>query len=552
MLANLTGNCRDRRTGGAALLALWLGLAASPAAAQAPGPRSAPDGAAGPGEPAPAIRLPAAGLQQAGPTRRVTVSEAVTLGFEQNLDLQVERINPLIQDLNIVEARSVYTPELSTTLFRNSRDSPSQTIFEGGEFKVTDSLVQDSVDLVQEVPFMGGRYTANWDGSQSSTTNIFSSFDPTLRSNLRLSYQQPLLRNFRIDGPRQQIAISRANRDLSDIQLRNTVVLTARNVEIAYWNLVYALSSLEVQQQSLDLALESLANNRRRVEVGTLAAIDIVEAQSEVARNEEAVIVAEATMARAEDQLRTLILDPDDPDYWETALVPTDAPELQPREIDVDAAVRNALDARTDLAAIDKNLEATDINIQYFENQRLPDVDLNVNYNLSGLGGTRFIRTGGFPGTVVGQEDTSFGSVLGDIVANEFPNWTVGVTVSYPFGTSQADAGLERARLQRSQAEVSRRSTEVRVAAQVRDAARNLRSNLQRVEATRAARELAEERLSAEQRRFEVGLVTTFFVFQAQRDLAAARNNEQRAILDYTQSLVNFDAVQEIPLGGAF
>jgi len=530
---------------------VWLGVVASPGVmAQAEHP--APAGVEGANEPEPtrsAIVLPRTPLQPTAATRQLSVSEAVTLALEQNLDLRVERLNPLIQDLGVAEARTIYTPEFSTNLFRNSRDSPAQTIFEGGEFKVTDSLVQDSLDLVQSVPFMGGSYTASWDGSRSSTTNIFSSFDPILRSNLRLSYRQPLVRNFKIDAPRQQIAIARANRDLSDIQLRRTVVLTARNVQIAYWNLVFAQSSLEVQRQSLALAEESLANNRRRVEVGTMAAIDIVEAQSEVARNEEAVIIAEAAVERAEDQLRTLIFDPDMPDYWNTRIEPSDLPELQPRVIDVDAAIRNALDVRTDLDIVDKNLEATDINIRFFQNQKLPDVSLQMNYNLSGLGGTRFIRTGGFPGTITGQEDTSFGSVLGDIFGNEFPNWTVGVSVSYPIGTSQADAALERARLQREQAEVSRQSMEVRIASEVRDAARSVRSNLQRVEATQAARELAEQRLDAEQRRFEVGLVTSFFVFQAQRDLAASRNNEQRAILDYTQSLVDFDAVQEIPIG---
>ena len=124
------------------------------------------------------------------------------------------------------------------------------------------------------------------------------------------------------------------------------------------------------------------------------------------------------------------------------------------------------------------------------------------------------------------------------------------MTVSYPLGTSAADAALERSRLERSRNEASRRSLELRIAAEVRDAARSVRTNLQRVEATRASRELAERRLEAEQRKFEVGLSTNFLVFQAQRDLATARNTEQQAILDYIRSLVDFEAVQEIPLGG--
>ena len=233
--------------------------------------------------------------------RHLSVDEAVTLALEQNLDLRVERLNPLIQDLSIAEARSVYAPTLSTTLLTNNRNSPSQSNFDGGEIQVTDRLLSDSVDVVQEVPWAGGRYSVSWDGSHRSTTNVFTSFDPILRSNLTLTYTQPLLRNLGIDGPRLQIAITRANREISDIQLRRTVVQTQRNVRSAYWGLVFAQSFLEVQRQSLELAEESLRNNRTRVEVGTMAPIDIVEAESEVARNEESVIIAEADLDRAED-----------------------------------------------------------------------------------------------------------------------------------------------------------------------------------------------------------------------------------------------------------
>ena len=496
------------------------------------------------------VLLPRSALQPPRPVRPLSVEEAVTLALEQNLDLRVERINPLIQDTLVADARSVYAPTLSTTVVGDDRDSPAANIFAGGEVRVTDRFLQDSVDVVQQVPWMGAQYSARWNGTRTSTTNIFSTFNPVLRSNLSLNYTQPLLRNFGIDGFRQQIAVTRANRDLSDIQLRRTVVQTERDVRNAYWQLVFAQSFLAVQRQSLELAEESLRNNRTRVEVGTMAPIDMFAAEAEVARNTESVILAEADVERAEDRLRTLILDPDTPEFWSIRLQPNDSPVLQAREIDVEAAVRYALLNRTDLDTVDKNLEVTDTNIRYYRNQRLPDVNLQVDYGLTGLGGERLIRSGGFPGMVVGREQKSFGSVLGDIFANDFPNLTVGVTVSYPLGTSSADANLERSRLERSQSEASRRSLELRIATEVRDAARSVRTNLQRVEATRASRELAERSLEAEQRKFEVGLSTNFLVFQAQRDLATARNSEQSAILDYIRSLVDFDAVQEVPLGG--
>ncbi len=537
----------SERTMVAGLVVLW-GLTAWPAGAQPRADRSLPRGA-GAAVAVAGIILPAVSLQPADrPVRDLSVGEAVALALEQNLDLRVERLNPLLQDLSIAEARSVYAPTLSTTLFTNNRSRPSTSIFDGSESTIADRLLRDSVDVVQEVPWAGGRYSVNWDGSHSSTNSIFTSFDPVLQSNLRLTYTQPLLRNLGIDGPRLQLAVTRVNREISDLQLRRTIVQTERSVRYAYWGLVFTQSFLEVQRQSLELAEESLRNNRRRVEVGTMAPIDIVEAESEVARNEEAVIIAEAEVDRAEDQLRTLIFDPDLPGYWSIRIQPSDDPILEPREIDVDAAVRTAQTNRTDLDTLDRNIQNTDTNIRYYRNQRLPDVNLEVNYALSGIGGTEFLRDQGFLGPITGTRDTSFGSVLGDILSNDFPNWTVGVTVVYPLGTSSAKANLERARLERTQADVRRRSLEVRIAAEVRDAGRNVRTNLQRVEATRSAQQLAERRLAAEQRRFEVGLSTSFFVFQAQRDLASARSREARAVLDYTRSLVDFDAVQEVPL----
>ena len=390
---------------------------------------------------------------------------------------------------------------------------------------VTNRYVRDNVGVVQEVPWKGGRYSAEWIGQRSTTTNVFTSFNPQLQSNLNLNYTQPLVRDFGIDGFRQQIAISRANRDLSDIDLRRTVVSTERNVRNAYWQLVFAQSFLEVQRQSLALAEESLRNNRTRVEVGTMAPIDIVEAENEVARNVEAVIRAEADLERAEDQLRTLVFDPDTPDFWSMRLEPGDSPVLEARGIDVDAAVRNALLNRTDLDTLDKNLEMTDTDIRYFRNQQLPAVDLRVDYQLAGQGGDRLIRTGGFPGMVVGREQRSFGSTLGDIFANEFPNWTVRGHRLLPLRDERGRRRPRALRLERSRTEARRRSLELRVATEVRDAARNVRTNLQRVEATRASRELAERRLEAEQRKFEVGLSTNFLVFQAQRDLATARKH---------------------------
>jgi outer membrane protein len=375
-----------------------------------------------------------------------------------------------------------------------------------------------------------------------------------LRSNLNLQVIQPLLRNFKIDAIRQQVLVGEKNREIADIDLQQTIATTSRNVRTAYWNLSYAIASLDVQKQSLELARESLRNNRSRVEIGTMAPIDIVEAEAEVAQREESVILAEAAIERAEDNLRALIFDPASPDFWTIKVEPTALPPYQPVAVDVDSAVRAALDRRTDLRSTRKNIEANDVSIRFFRNQTMPDVNAQLDYGLSGLGGTQFTRDiGPFgPGTgdIVGQTQRSYGSVLNDLFQNRYPAWTLSLNVGYPIGTSTAEAGLARARLQNSQAETQLKNQQMVVATQVRDIARQVQTNQKRVEATRASRQLAERRLEAEEKKFQAGMSTSFFVFQAQRDLSQARANELRAITDYNLSIVDFETVQEAPIFG--
>jgi outer membrane protein TolC len=344
------------------------------------------------------------------------------------------------------------------------------------------------------------------------------------------------------------LLVSRTNREISDIGLRQTVATTRRSVRGAYYDLAYAIASLAVQRQSLELAQESLRNTRARVEIGTTPPIDIVEAESEVATREEAVILAEAQIETSEDILRGLVYNPDMADFWTLRIEPMGVPPFSPTTVDVEVAVRDALQRRTDLLQARKTIESNDISIRFLRNETLPDVTASFDYGLSGLGGRQFLRGEGFPGPVVGESHRSFASTLGDVFGNDFPNWTAALNISYPLGDNEREASLARARLEQGQALTRLKNQELQVATEVREAARQTRTNERRVATTRVSRELAERRLDAEQRKFAAGTSTSFFVFQAQRDLAQARNNELRAILDYYRSVVDLETVGEAPL----
>jgi outer membrane protein TolC len=214
--------------------------------------------------------------------------------------------------------------------------------------------------------------------------------------------------------------------------------------------------------------------------------------------------------------------------------------------VDVDGAVTRALAERADLQRARKDIDNAQTSVTFAANQKLPDVRLNASYQANALGGTQVLRTGGFPGTIVGPGDiTGFGSVLGQLFGQDYPTWTFGVSVSYPIGGSTEQANDARARLERAQSEERLKSAQARVIQQVRDAGWKIEMNAKRIQTTRAARELAEQRLDAERKRFEVGMSTSFLVIQAQRDLAQAKDNELGSVLAYDLSLVDFDALQE-------
>ena len=490
-----------------------------------------------------------------GQVRRLTVDEAVRLALENNLGVQIARINPQLQDLTVALARSAWTPTFNTTVQGSNVNIPNSGFLSGattGQTKTTNGRLASNVGLQQQTAW-GGSYSVGWDSVRSTTTNVFSNFSPQLQSSLSINIRQPLLRNFGIDTLRQQVIVSEKNREISDIEVDQTIATTSRAVRNAYWDLAYANASLAVQQQSLDLARESLRETNSRIQIGTTPPIDAVEAEAEVAQREEAVIVAQAQIENAQDALRTLVFNQAAPDFWTARIEPTDLPAFQPAAVDVDGAVRNALQMRTDLLQARKSLEENDINVRYFRNQTLPDVTATFDYGLTGLGGTPVSRTTGFglPTPTTSATARSFASVLGDLFGNQYPNWTLGLNISYPIGRSQQEANLARARLQSSQAVTQLKNAELQVVTQVRNVARQVQTNAKRVDSTRVSRSLAEQRLDAEQKKLAAGTSTNFIVFQAQRDLAQARNNELSAILDYDRSVVDLETVQRAPVAGA-
>src|SRR5207248_1394347 len=251
-----------------------------------------------------------------------------------------------------------------------------------------------------------------------------------------------------IDAARLQYIVAKRNQENSDLHVRETTVQTVAAVKQAYWTLKASLANVTVQQRSLELAQELARQNKIRVDAGQIPPLDLVQAQAEVAQRRENLIRANTTFEDAEDRLRRLIMNPEDTSFWQMRLDPTEEPTAHDAAPDLDAVVAKALNERYDLARAGRDLENANTNVEFLTNQNLPDVRVETSYRGNGLGGTQFLRTGGFPGVVTGTQNRSFGDTLGQAFTPDYPTWSFGVTVNYPLGRSYEQASLARAKVE--------------------------------------------------------------------------------------------------------
>ncbi|OFW18135.1 MAG: hypothetical protein A3F69_03230, partial [Acidobacteria bacterium RIFCSPLOWO2_12_FULL_66_10] len=455
----------------------------------------------------------------ARPVVRLTLDDAVKFALERNLDIAVQRLNPEINDLSVASIRSVYHPSLTSTLVTQSTTTPSTSTISGttgaGEGVIVGLGVYNG-GIAQSIPWGGGSMTVALNNDRRTTTSLNTLYNPTYNTNWSGSYVQPILRGFKIDSTRQQLQVTKISRDISDVQLRATITNTLSNVRNAYWDYVFATQAVEVARQSLALAAKLVQDNQTRVEVGTMAPIDVVSAQSEQATRRQALVSAESSRRTTELALKRLIVAGTQDANWNAQLDPVDRPEFRAEPVDIDAAVRNALSRRTDLEIAKKHISANDFTLKFLQDQLKPQADVTATYGLVGLGGSQLITAGtGVNRTVTGSLPGGYGDALSTLFGRNFPRWTVSMAFSYPLGLSSQEASVARARVQLNQVQAQMKQIELQVATDVTNAAVTSQSAAEAVQAAQAARELSQKKLEAEQSKFEVGMSTNYFVVQA-------------------------------------
>lgn len=487
-----------------------------------------------------------------GAVVQLTLDEAVGLALERNLDIKVQRLNPELQDIALASARAFYSPSLTSTFNRsNSVGLPSNQLqlSAGGRGVTRDQFVYNA-GVTQNIPWGGGALTTTFNNNRAETDSNNSLFNPEYNSTWSAVFTQPLLRDFGIDAQRRTMQVTRINRDISDVQLRASMTNMVSNVKNAYWDYVFATLAVQVAQQSLELADKLVTDNQTRVEIGTMAPIDVVQAQAEQATRRQGLVTAQNTRRTAELTLKRLIVSGTEDPNWRAVVDPVDRPDFQSEQVDLEAAIRRALAERTDISIAKKNIENNATTLKFLRNQAMPTVDAQLTYGVSGIGGLQQIRsnTGVLGSAVTTTIPGGIADAFSSLFQNRYPRWTLGLNVTYPVGTSTQDAAVARARVQLSQVEAQIKQIELQVATEITNAAINLRNAAEAVQAAQAARDLSTRRLEAEQSKFEVGMSTNFQVVQAQRDLNDVRNSELRAVLNYQKARVEFERLQQTTL----
>jgi len=472
----------------------------------------------------------------------LSLEDCIVKAMENNLKVAVEVYNPEMADVSVTQAKGLFMPRFDIGYSNRQNENPSYWWIQGAgtvESKYSDY----SIALLQQIP-TGGNFSLSMTGYRSETNEGFQLINPRYGSTLQFDFTQPLLKNFGYKISRKEIIIAQNNLDISRNQFKLILQDTIYKVQEAYWNLVYTIEDYKVKQQSLQLAKDLLAKNEKEVEVGKLAPIEILNAESVVAQREADILAAEALIRRSEDILKNILNLPEE-EVTIKKIVPLDEPFFVKKKISLDNALKQAIINRPDLKVNQTNVESKNLDLSIAKNQMLPGLDLSFSYWSPGISGDRIIYEGDnvLYGTVIGKEQGSARDSVRDAFKFLYKNWTVGVTLSVPLSNVLTRAEYVRARMGLEQSLLELKNSEKQILLEVRDAVRQIDTNSKRVEAYGLARELAEKRMTAEEKKLSVGLTTNYFVLEYQEKLANARSMEMKALVDYSLALAKLEQV---------
>ena len=506
----------------------------------------------------------------------ITLADAIRMTLEQNNDVSIARLDTDAARQNVRAAEGVYDPRVTPNFGYERRVSANTSAIGGAtEGRLEQTEIAGGVGLTGRTPWAGGRFTVDFGSSRLDTSNEFARLNPEFPSALRATYTQPLFRNRNIDLERRNILLARRAVDLTDAQLEQVVMDQLTLVEQAYWDLAFAARNLDVLTSALAQARGQVASNERQAKEGTLAPIDVVEAQTQVSRFMLAVASAQQSLTEAENRLKRLMLANRSAAAWNQPIVLTNLIERKPPPMALDEAIKLALLRRPELRALDSTRAQNAVDQAFFRDQTKPQMNVLGGYTLSGLAGEPLSSASEPPVGAVDPDAAllarlnelsvlaaltplptpppptdatvppffvgGYWTSLSNLFARRFPTAVVQLQMELPLRNRTARANLARSEIVATQIERQRQALEQAIESEVRDTLQAVRSSEQRLEAASSARRYALEQYESERRRFDSGISTVFLVLERQTTFVTAQAAELRARADLNQAIAQLE-----------
>jgi outer membrane protein len=511
------------------------------------------------------------GVQTAQPIP-LTLDEAIRRSLQNNNDIEISRDDVRFQETQVRSLQGIYDPvfTVAPTFTHNSSTGSTAT----KDFRVNagvDKFFERGGGNIQSF-FNNSRTENAFAQAQVTSGSVQSGPGAIYSSDLGVRYTQPLFRNFRIDSRRQAVRVAKKRLEQTDTDFRLQATTTITNTQRAYWDFVFSLRNQQNQVANVNFAKENLRQIEAKIDAGSAAPLERAEVATELANREGDLLLATQQVSIAENTLKQLVIREPLSQEWTQTFVPTDRPAFTLQPASLDEAMKDAMDNRFELRRLKLQQDINKVDLEYFKNQTKPQIDLNATFSLTGLsrGGTNqaitapLVQTGSDIFLLNAINDTrifhgqtaitstsvtippsasflfgGFNRSLANIFRSDAPNYSIGVTISFPFRNRTAKANLEGAKIQEHQIETQLRGQEQIVIVEVRNAVQAVETSRQRVLTARRARESAEIQLEGERKLYESGRSTTFLLFQRENALTNARNAEIRAETDYNKAVAD-------------
>ena len=471
-----------------------------------------------------------------GTVLRLSLKDITKLALQNNLDIAIQDTNEQLSQQKIIAAYGNYDPKLTAQLGVNSQISANTNLATAStQGNPKNDRANWNFTFSQNVK-TGGQLQATWNSSRSDNNSSFSLFTPQYNSAMTVQFMQPLWQNLRIDSTRGNIKLVNLDLESTDSKFKQKVTETIANIQQQYWDLVSAIRDYDIKRSSVKLGQITLRDNKKKVDVGTLAPIAITEAQADLKSRELNLISSEEQILRQENTVRQLISNDRNAEIWSKVIVPTDQPDFVEYKVDLNTAIDTALKKRPELEQYDIQLQQSDINLKMTENSRKWQFDVTGQFGTTGVAGPQTIKLGQptVPPELVGGIGTAYKTNF----TQGFTNWQVSFNISVPLRTRNLDSQFAQQKIQRQQTLMNRRSQEQNIQVEIRNAVQKLKTNRQQVEQAKMQQQLSKEQLDGEVKRYDAGLSENFRVLDRQNQLAMSENTYLVNLINYKKAII--------------